>query len=628
MKKTVMLFLVLLIAFSSVLNTESYAISVNDSSVFVKQSQSGRCTLASAVMLLRRRAIVDGLSNWNSITENAIAPICWCIDGVNGLKGTFSYSGMNVGMGTFYGDGSNNKSVLISLLSNHPEGIVGYNRDEYKKHAVLVTDYDASTDTFYCADPSTSSPNGRIPLTSAYLPGSTQAEKLVSFDSYWYITNKSGGSQITQPPSNAWIKSNYSSASSADNVMLSWGADYATTYWIHIYKDGQSFINESVGNSISFTRTYPEGNYTAYIEPANAYGKSPTVNVSFVISNSNPNMAIVSSERKVYSPDESVTLTWNSVSNANSYLIHIWTSKEDFLCQEVSGNSFTLSNLKDEMYTVYLTTYNSNGSTTSNPYDFWVTSNKPDKVTVTSSKDIYDSDESITITWNAVNNANSYLLHIWTSKEDYLCEEVVGNIYTLHNLENEMYTVYVTTYNPNGSTTSDPYDFWVGKYEINFINYDDTVFYSQLKRPCVDINLSTIIPERENYIFKGWNTEPDGSGILYNPGETYTDDNPLTLYAQWEECTAKLSTTVTKNKTSHLIKVTPENISQACDIIAVSYNNGKLVTVEAKRYSGNTLEFTASGAISEIKIMAWNSLSCPKPLCETEIINSREFISE
>lgn len=262
------------------------------------------------------------------------------------------------------------------------------------------------------------------------------------------------------PPSNAWMTSSYAVASSYDNLTLKWGADNATAYWMHIYKDGEDFINQSVGSSTSLTRTFPAGNYTAYIEASNSMGNI-LANVSFSITNSAPDKVIVYSDYKIYGINEKVTLRWNEVNNANSYLIHIWTSTEDFLCQEVTGTSFELNNLHEEMYTVYVTTYNSNGSTTSAPYDFWVTDDMPDKVMVSSDKKIYKSGESVVLSWNTVNNANSYLIHIWTSTDDFLCKEVESNILCLNNLKEEMYTVYVTTYNPNGSTTSSPYDFWV-----------------------------------------------------------------------------------------------------------------------------------------------------------------------
>lgn len=39
---------------------------------------------------------------------------------------------------------------------------------------------------------------------------------------------------------------------------------------------------------------------------------------------------------------------------------------------------------------------------------------------------------------------------------------------------------------------------------------------------------------REGYVFTGWNTEPDGSGTPYAPGDIITLAGDMTLYAQWK----------------------------------------------------------------------------------------------
>ena len=36
------------------------------------------------------------------------------------------------------------------------------------------------------------------------------------------------------------------------------------------------------------------------------------------------------------------------------------------------------------------------------------------------------------------------------------------------------------------------------------------------------------------YVFKNWNTKPDGSGFAYMDGEVYYIHHDVTLYAQWE----------------------------------------------------------------------------------------------
>ena len=47
------------------------------------------------------------------------------------------------------------------------------------------------------------------------------------------------------------------------------------------------------------------------------------------------------------------------------------------------------------------------------------------------------------------------------------------------------------------------------------------------------LDLSEYIPEREDYEFTGWNTEANGSGDAYGAEYVYTDNAPITLYAQW-----------------------------------------------------------------------------------------------
>ncbi len=51
----------------------------------------------------------------------------------------------------------------------------------------------------------------------------------------------------------------------------------------------------------------------------------------------------------------------------------------------------------------------------------------------------------------------------------------------------------------------------------------------------VAINLSTLIPERKNYRFEGWNTKQDGKGNMYSSGATITLEKDITLYAMWQE---------------------------------------------------------------------------------------------
>ena len=148
---------------------------INQDSVFLKQpSGSGTCTLVAATMLVRRAAMMNGNSNWSSITTDVMTTAAW-VTGV-GLKWDFSCSGITVTHGNFSGSTSD----LITLLSEHPEGIVVYKQKSDQNHAILVTDY--TDGVFYCADPSGAVPSGRIPVASASI-------KIEDANYIWYVSS-------------------------------------------------------------------------------------------------------------------------------------------------------------------------------------------------------------------------------------------------------------------------------------------------------------------------------------------------------------------------------------------------------------------------------------------------------
>ena len=113
-----------------------------DAGFYFKQSRGGTCTLASAAMMLRRRAYLDGLTDWIDVTENSVKSSAWA----GGLSHSFNYKAMQVGYTTLPSSNAGKTQVLIELLAQHPEGIVLYDRRQ--PHAVLLTDY--TDGVFYC----------------------------------------------------------------------------------------------------------------------------------------------------------------------------------------------------------------------------------------------------------------------------------------------------------------------------------------------------------------------------------------------------------------------------------------------------------------------------------------------
>ena len=56
----------------------------------------------------------------------------------------------------------------------------------------------------------------------------------------------------------------------------------------------------------------------------------------------------------------------------------------------------------------------------------------------------------------------------------------------------------------------------------------------QVKTYGKDLTLSTQKPTRTGYTFVAWNTVANGTGRTYTPGQIYSDNSSVTLYAQWK----------------------------------------------------------------------------------------------
>ena len=61
----------------------------------------------------------------------------------------------------------------------------------------------------------------------------------------------------------------------------------------------------------------------------------------------------------------------------------------------------------------------------------------------------------------------------------------------------------------------------------------------QKKDMGVNATLTSQIPKKEGYSFKSWNTMSDGSGVSFERGATYTQDESIKLYAQWKQMVTK-----------------------------------------------------------------------------------------
>ena len=153
---------------------------INQPSVFLKQTESGKCTLVAATMIIRRAAILQGDPDWASITAADVKKVAWMSEG---LSWDFSYkhNGITYNIKSdLIPEKTDRKAWLISMLEKHPEGIEIF-RTEDPPHAVLLTDY--TDGVFYCADPASGIAKGRINISKAHSVTIENASR------YWYLVS-------------------------------------------------------------------------------------------------------------------------------------------------------------------------------------------------------------------------------------------------------------------------------------------------------------------------------------------------------------------------------------------------------------------------------------------------------
>ena len=72
-------------------------------------------------------------------------------------------------------------------------------------------------------------------------------------------------------------------------------------------------------------------------------------------------------------------------------------------------------------------------------------------------------------------------------------------------------------------------------YDANDNNEGTIVPEDQIKDKDTEIRLDTMEPTRTGYIFKGWTTLPSSTTVQFKPGDTFTLNQDITLYAVWED---------------------------------------------------------------------------------------------
>lgn len=179
------------------------------------------------------------------------------------------------------------------------------------------------------------------------------------------------------------------------------------------------------------------------------------------------------------------------------------------------GGNVTLTSISPNSYTI---TYNANGGT-----------GAPSAQTVASGSELTIS--------STIPTKSGYDFVGWsTSSSATSASYYAGNSYTF-----------------TSSTTL--YAVWkVATYVVSYIaNGGINAPSSQIKTHDVALTLSNEIPTRTGYTFLGWGTSPTSTSVAYSPGNTYTTNSDLILYAIWKANTYTLTLNYNDSSTSNKV---------------------------------------------------------------------------
>lgn len=328
-------------------------------------------------------------------------------------------------------------------------------------------------------------------------------------------------------------------------------------------RSGYTFLGWSTSSTATYPLYYAGGSYTANASATlyavwekNVTPAPTTYTVSY---NANGGSGAPSSQTKTYG----VNLTLSSVKPTRSgYSFLGWsTSSTASSATYLAGGTYT-ANASANLYAVwsknapatYTVSYNANGGTgapasqtKTNGVTLYLSSTEPTRnnyrflgwsTSSTATSPSYYAGSSFNV------NANTTLYAVW---------EYVPNSYTI-------------SYNANGGSGAPS---------------------SQTKTEDVAITLSSSRPSRSGHDFLGWSTSSSATSATYDPGDTYTANASVTLYAVWQETNydfsisnLTVSDTVPYKYDQITVKVRTDSwdkINPYSDIPVQLYYDGRLV---------------------------------------------------
>lgn len=349
--------------------------------------------------------------------------------------------------------------------------------------------------------------NNNDPNTKKYHDGGCCAGEHETTNSIRYYLRPN----YTNVPLDAPILSiNKNAARTDEEIYISWNdVKEADSYWLHIYKNGEDYINQSLDKALSFTHTYPKGNYTAYVVSIRGSVEALSY-VSFSVYDSLPAAPQPHIVKDHFEIKEMVDITWADVPETDYYWLHIYRNGEDYENKSLDKALSYSAQYPEGEYRAYIVSGNGLGETLSY-VDFTVHSDPPDKPDLRIAKNRFTINEDVTVSWDAIANADSYWLHSYRNGEDYENKSIGTDLsYTAQYPVGE-YTLFIVPINAAGETLS---------------SVDFTVHDSKPEAPKPTIPKSSFSTDERINIKWNKTTDTDSYWLhIYKDGEDYVNQS-------------------------------------------------------------------------------------------------------
>jgi len=360
------------------------------------------------------------------------------------------------------------------------------------------------------------------------------AKHNIPYSSYSYFTisratNRNSIAPATKPPAPLYVSASKKVYNTKESIAFSWPTvSGATDYYIYMWKDGTQIYSTYMASNTAFTSAPTSaGNYTLLVRAGNSAGYSDTsARYDFVVTDSVPNAVTnLRSDKKLYSPSESITFYWDPAYATENYWIYMWKDGVQLYATDMGQNTtFTSAPTSPGKYKLCIRPGNVNGfNEGSKAYEFTVglytvtlnnqsaTTAGTTSVTATYGKAM----PSITVPKKTGYTFGGYYDGTNGSGTQYYTSSGASARSWDKTSATTLYAkwtanTYKVTFNANGGTTPTA---------SKNVTYDST--YGTLPTPT-----------KEGHTFKGWYTSESG-GTQITSSTKVSITSAQTLYAQW-----------------------------------------------------------------------------------------------